>query len=136
MVECPPPTGAEERAEFDPMPSSARDARDFLRGVLDAWDCDDPDEIAVLLTSEVVSNAVLHAATSLAMDVRLLQGEVLRIEVRDGDPSIPQPRSVEYDATGGRGLFLVDALARRWGAEPDGDGKVVWFELDARRPAI
>jgi hypothetical protein len=109
-------------------------AREFLRRVLAAWDCEDPDEVAVLLTSEVVSNAVVHAATRLALDVCWDDdGQTLRVEVRDGDVRPPRNRHPSVDAVGGRGIMLVESLARRWGSEPYGEGKVVWFELNARR---
>lgn len=125
---------ADARTDLDALTTSPRAARDFVRSVLDAWDCDDPEEIALLLTSEVVSNAVLHAATRLALDVGWDEDAgVLRIEVRDGSPDVPEVMVPSPGATGGRGIFLVDRLARRWGSRPEPDGKVVWFELAARR---
>ena len=115
------------------VPESAGEARRFMRDVLAAWDCDDPDDIAVLLTSEVVSNAVRHAADELGIDVLVgLGDDVLRVEVHDGGRGEPELQDPEQSATGGRGLLLVDALARRWGAKRDVTGKSVWFELPAR----
>ena len=126
----------ELRIEFEAVSASAGEAREFIRCALEAWDCDDPDEIAVLLTSEVVSNAVRHAATALALDVSLDDDSLLlRIEVRDSDSRLPVLHRPSIDATGGRGILLVDTLARRWGARPEDGGKVVWFELAARRRA-
>src|SRR4051812_12464341 len=123
----------EARVDLDGSVDCASEARVFLRRVLDAWDCEDPDQIAVLLTSEVVANAVVHAATRLALDVFWdSEAETLRIEVRDGDDRPPRNRHPSIDAVGGRGIMLVESLARRWGSEPDGHGKVVWFELPAR----
>lgn len=122
------------RVELAGTVESPAAARGFMRRVLDAWDCEDPDEIAVLLTSEVVSNAVVHAATRLALDVVWDDGgEMLRVEVRDGDECPPRHRHPSIDAVGGRGIMLVESLARRWGSEPEGEGKVVWFELGTRR---
>ena len=123
------------RTELDALASSPKAARDFVRSVLEAWDCDDPDEVALLLTSEVVSNAVVHAATRLALDVGWDEdAEVLRIEVHDGSAVVPQIRNPTEGATGGRGMLLVERLARRWGTHAEGGGgKVVWFELAARR---
>lgn len=118
---------------LDATPDSAALARRFVREVLDAWDCDDPEEVALLLTSEVVSNAVRHAATELAVRLHLdEETATLRIEVADADATMPQVRDQSPDATGGRGLVLVEALAERWGADRTATGKVVWFELDAR----
>jgi anti-sigma regulatory factor (Ser/Thr protein kinase) len=122
------------RMELEGTVESPAAARGFLRRVLDAWDCEDPDEIAVLLTSEVVSNAVVHAATRMALDVCWDdEAQMLRVEVRDGDVRPPRHRHPSVDAVGGRGIMLVESLARRWGSEPRGEGKIVWFELSARR---
>jgi hypothetical protein len=123
----------EARTELAPDVRSPAEARAFVRRVLDAWDCDDPEEVAVLLTSEVVSNAVIHAAGGLALDVRWERGSsVVRIEVRDNDERPPLLRTPTADSAGGRGIVLVEALARRWGSEPLADGKVVWFEVPTR----
>jgi anti-sigma regulatory factor (Ser/Thr protein kinase) len=85
---------------------------------------------AVLLAAELVTNAVVHARTELQLRVEL-RGELLHLAVRDGSPrllrlvTIPDP-----EAEGGRGLWLVEQLARAWGVNrhPDG-GKVVWCTL-------
>jgi anti-sigma regulatory factor (Ser/Thr protein kinase) len=124
----------EARTELDATPASAAAARTFVRDLLAAWDCDDQHDVAVLLTSELVSNAVRHAATRLALEVQAdPNAEVVRIAVRDSDGRLPIRRDPGADATGGRGLLLVDALARRWGTDVEDEGKVVWFELDAQR---
>jgi anti-sigma regulatory factor (Ser/Thr protein kinase) len=126
---------SEARTELGASPHSPRIARDFLRHVMDAWGCDDPDDVAVLLTSEIVSNAVLHAATALSVEIQLEQ-ERLRVAVRDGDLRMPTVQQPAPEDTSGRGLLLVRSLADRWGAERDGHGKVVWFEIRAGpRPA-
>lgn len=122
----------EARTELTPSPQSPRMARDYVREVLGAWGCEDPDELAVLLTSELVANAVIHASTRLTVTVRLANG-VLRIEVRDANFDLPVVRNPGPEATGGRGMLLVESLAQRWGADVDKAGKVVWFELASRR---
>jgi anti-sigma regulatory factor (Ser/Thr protein kinase) len=105
-------------------------ARALVRSVLDLWDCDDPDDAGVLLTSEIVTNAVRHAAGVLAvqLDLSITDG-VVRVAV--GDPASERPvlRSPSVDAIGGRGLMLVEALAARWGSVPTDRGKLVWFEF-------
>jgi anti-sigma regulatory factor (Ser/Thr protein kinase) len=116
------------RTELEAIPASAAAARRFVRELLAAWDCETDDDVAVLLTSELVSNAIRHAASRLALDVRC-EPDLVRIEVHDADERLPVVRSPGPDAVGGRGLLLVESLARRWGAEPERGGKVVWFEL-------
>jgi anti-sigma regulatory factor (Ser/Thr protein kinase) len=102
-----------------------------VRDVLQAWNCDDPDDIAALLTSEAVTNAVVHAATRLELEVKFdTEAELLRVEVRDGDPTPPVVRHPPKTDVGGRGMALIEVLARRWGTDPTDTGKVVWFELD------
>lgn len=118
----------EAHTELEATPASTGMARAFVRDLLAAWDCDADEDVALLLTSELVANAVRHAATRLAVDVRL-EDEVVRVEVHDTAAALPEVRPVDLSALGGRGLHLVEALARRWGVDPEPGGKVVWFEL-------
>ena len=109
-------------------PRSARKARRFAEQTLGAWGAHDLTDPAVLLISEVVTNGVLHARTEV--DVKLqLDGERLLVEVWDRDPHNVRPRNPGDEATGGRGLLIVDALSGRWGTRHDGDTKCVWFEV-------
>ncbi len=103
-------------------------ARRFTQSCLKGWGMDGVAELAVLLVSEVVTNALLHTGLSPSM---LLTAEAgaLRVEVRDASPALPSIKDHGATAATGRGLHIIDALASRWGAEPDGTGKVVWFEL-------
>jgi anti-anti-sigma factor len=117
-----------------PIPTAPATARAFVRDVLGYWQLALPDNTlvarAVLLASELVANAVIHARTELRLRVEL-RGDLLHLAVRDGNPwmlrlvAIPDP-----EAEGGRGLWLVEQLARAWGVNrhPDG-GKVVWCTL-------
>ncbi|HEX2315199.1 MAG TPA: alpha/beta fold hydrolase [Thermomonospora sp.] len=99
----------------------------------------DTAAVVVQLTSELVTNAVLHAAPwetgrrPLSIRVVTGGGEV-RVEVHDPDPVPPVLREPDWVAENGRGLFLVDAQADRWGAEthPGGRGKHVWFSVTVR----
>jgi len=105
-------------------------ARRSVRGVLAGWGArDDAVETAVLLTDELVTNALLHARTDILLEVSR-HGETIRVVVQDGSPTMPRQRRRGRLATHGRGLALVAELARDWGvsAEPAG-GKQVWFEL-------
>lgn len=108
--------------------SSARAARTLLRQALG----DDGDDLLFsleLLVSEVVTNAVHHAAAAPRIEAHLGPDSV-RVAVYDDDPTLPVHREPDAERPGGRGLHLLDRIASRWGAEPTGDGKVVWFELD------
>lgn len=89
---------------------------------------------AVLLTSELASNAVRHAAEREFHVSVLLPGDGVLVAVRDrGSATIPRPRGAADDEVGGRGLDLVNALAARWGFHRDETGgTVVWFKLDDR----
>lgn len=85
-------------------------------------------EVVLLTANELVTNAILHARTELHLFVRL-QGQAVRIEVADHSDQLPVHRHVGDDATSGRGIALLDALAARWGVEILPDGKRVWFEV-------
>ena len=108
---------------------SVRAARLFVRehchsAGLSVERCDD----ALLITSELVTNAVLHGRSEVSVEVEAL-GRLLRISVFDENSRHPKPVSDDPDALDGRGLALVDALAERWGVEDRPMGKAVWFEL-------
>ncbi|WNI19829.1 SpoIIE family protein phosphatase [Actinacidiphila sp. ITFR-21] len=132
---------ARAAASFEPVGRSVAVARAFVRDTLHGWGFADVVDDAVVLTSELVTNAVVHAGT--AADVTCLRYETaVRVEVSDHYPEreIPmQPRSRQFrdgDSEGGRGLLLCAALASRWGVEYTAAGKDVWFQLDLpERPA-
>ncbi len=116
-----------------PMAShSVRVAREAARDALAAWRLASLQETAVLLVSELVTNALRHARGNDAITLELeAAGTWLRIEVQDADPRWPQPRTpAGFDASG-FGFVLVDALAGKWGVRETGTGKAVWAELDA-----
>lgn len=115
-------------AEFRAEPSTARAARRFVTQSLSEWGLEEPAEAAVLLVSELVTNALLHAGTDLV--IKLAEGgDSLRVEVLDGSSAAPAIRHYAPDAATGRGLGLVAALSTQWGVTPSDDGKAVWFEL-------
>jgi anti-sigma regulatory factor (Ser/Thr protein kinase) len=88
--------------------------------------CDD----AVLLTSELVANAVLHGRSEVEVEVEVeAAAGSLRVWVADENSRHPVAVPEDPDALDGRGLSLVDALARRWGVQDRSLGKAVWFEL-------
>ncbi|MFE5812698.1 SpoIIE family protein phosphatase [Streptomyces sp. NPDC056479] len=109
-----------------PRPQTARQARRLTRRTLHRWELDLLAESTELLVSEVVANAVRFASRPITL--RLLRSDVLRCEVGDDSPLVPRMRHARLSDEGGRGLFLVDQLALRWGATRMSSGKVVWFE--------
>lgn len=117
-----------------PDASSPGEARRFVRQFCAAHGCEDLIDGASLVVSELVTNAVRHAAS--APELRLtLVGHALRIEVADGLLTAPSPRVPTSDEEGGRGLLLIGALTDAWGIEPGLDGKVVWAELSGASDA-
>ncbi len=100
--------------------AGALSSRGFTKGCI---------ETAVLLTSEAVTNAVVHARSEVDLVV-VADHPMARVEVYDADPSPPRPRVPDPYATTGRGIHVVEALAEAWGVEQvPGDGKCVWFEV-------
>ncbi len=88
-------------------------------------------EVALVLLSELVTNAVLHGRSNPRLAVGAATGGGLYVGVGDDDSRHPVVPHHDEQSLGGRGLRLVAALATRWGVRPDPPGKVVWFELDA-----
>ncbi|MFJ1709484.1 ATP-binding protein [Kitasatospora sp. NPDC088346] len=83
-----------------------------------------------LCTGEIVANAVEHTGAAGVVHVSAT-GTAVRVEVVDTCPATPERGVQDSDSESGRGLFLVDALAARWGSHPTGGGKTVWFEIAA-----
>ncbi|MBF6045324.1 SpoIIE family protein phosphatase [Streptomyces sp. NRRL B-1677] len=132
---------ARAAATFEPVGRSVASARAFVRDTLQGWGHPDIIDDAVVLTSELVTNAVVHAGT--AADVLCMRtGTGVRVEVADRYPEreVPLQSSARriggVDREGGRGLLLCAALATRWGVEYTPTHKQVWFQLDLPdRPA-
>lgn len=129
---------------FPADPAASPLARRFVRGVLREWRLAQAADVAELLTSELVGNAIDACAGAGRHGGRLIgcvevgvtaDRERLLVEVADADPRPPVPRDPGPDDENGRGLLLVEGLAERWGhhlATTNGgrpDGKVVWFEI-------
>ena len=87
---------------------------------------------AVLLTSELLTNAYLHARSPAVVTIGLL-GQVLRVEVADQSDTPPAAREPGPGSAGGRGMQLIGSLAQQWGVLPRQVGKAIWFELSAAR---
>ncbi|MEW2621632.1 SpoIIE family protein phosphatase [Streptomyces sp. NPDC048106] len=112
---------------LQPEDSAPGQARRLARRALARWDMEELTDSVELLVSEVVTNAVRYASRPVTL--RLLRTHVLRCEVGDDVPQLPRLRQARATDEGGRGLYLVNKLARRWGATRLSTGKVVWFEL-------
>ena len=107
-----------------------RAAREFVASALAAGHYTGDREVAVLLTSELATNAVLHAATPFELTVNV-EVDAIRVTVVDGagDQTLQLRQPAPTD-TNGRGLLLVERLASSWGtADTDQGGKAVWFTL-------
>ncbi|MEX3101454.1 MULTISPECIES: ATP-binding protein [unclassified Streptomyces] len=120
-----------DRLSLAAVPSSVGLARDFTRLALAKWPARPMEDDALLVVSELVTNAVLATPDALALvTVRLLGLRTgLVVEVGDGSPKEPVPAAPDADSEGGRGLLLVRELAARWGSCALPDGKVVWAEI-------
>lgn len=87
-------------------------------------------DVARVLVSELVSNAVIHGRSNPRLSVGAGSGGVLFVGVGDDDSRYPVVQDEDVDSLSGRGLRLLESLASRWGVRPDPPGKLVWFELD------
>ncbi|MER7912250.1 MULTISPECIES: ATP-binding protein [unclassified Streptomyces] len=106
------------------------EVRHALRELLRKWGGPGASAVAELLTSELVTNALVHTDHGAVVTATVVP-EQLRVEVRDFVPGLDAPHALPADdRTNGRGLVLVQALADSWGVEDQGVGKVVWFELN------
>jgi anti-sigma regulatory factor (Ser/Thr protein kinase) len=114
----------EERAHFPAELSSAGAARQFVDEVLRDWDAGDIADDAVLVVSELVVNAVLHARSPVDLLVRSDHGGVV-FEVSDTSHLLPRRRDYDQLAITGRGLKILDALAPGWVAERTPTGKTI-----------
>ncbi|MEU9043536.1 MULTISPECIES: ATP-binding protein [unclassified Kitasatospora] len=128
---------------FPRLPRSAGRARiRFLRMAFE-WEVPvDSAETALILLSELVTNACRHARSPrdrmIGVRVLLPTSSLLRIEVSDANPELPTLRHATPEDESGRGLELVAALATSWGAHPRGEGyigKTTWCELALPTPA-
>jgi anti-anti-sigma regulatory factor len=122
----PVPLRVQERLE--PTVHAPRAARELVSGACQDWGLPDSAIAAEVIASELVTNAVRHAGTSIELRVTLADQQ-LRVSVRDG---VDRPARMQTPAESddhGRGLLIVDTVASAWGNVPVGDGKVVWASM-------
>ena len=110
-------------------PSAAAEARTEVRAAILAWDLPVDESVAVLLTSELVTNAIRHdAGGTVTLDITCPCGQ-LRVDVYDTSCFLPMLVDTPADAETGRGLMLVATLSTEWGSYRTPAGKAVYFTL-------
>jgi anti-sigma regulatory factor (Ser/Thr protein kinase) len=118
-----------ETVELAPKPASVRSARVFTAGVLGDGGVEaSVIELAVLLVSELVTNAAVHAGSTIRVTVHV-DSHWVRVEVEDEGRGQPVLRRQARNELQGRGLAVVDRLSTDWGADRRDGRKVVWFEI-------
>jgi two-component sensor histidine kinase len=121
-----------DHLHLEPLPRVVQSARSFVRDRLPDTDADTVDTV-LLLTSELVTNAVIHARTAIEVGITISTSKVL-ITVHDED--LGHPSDTYPGREGGRGLGLVAAMAEQTATERHvGEGKTVWFRLSRRSAA-
>ncbi|MEU6144212.1 ATP-binding protein [Streptomyces sp. NPDC047081] len=136
---APPPHGPRQQPSIaralshDPVSVGA--ARRFTARILSTWGISDRIDEVLLCVSKLATNAVRHGVPdTVGILVRLrVSDQLLRIEVHDSSPVLPEHRYPDHDSDTGRGLLLVSACADGWGVDRHVDHKVVWaeFKIDA-----
>jgi anti-sigma regulatory factor (Ser/Thr protein kinase) len=116
----------------EPLAESVPYVRQQTSRVLRLWRLDDLAWAVELLATELATNVVRHARTLFTVNMSW-GGHTLRFEISDASPLPPRLQlDQDVEATGGRGLLLVDTVASAWGVDRHAQGKTVWFELDRR----
>jgi anti-sigma regulatory factor (Ser/Thr protein kinase) len=112
-------------------PAAAAQARRHVGAIIRAWDLPVDDYTAALLTSELVTNAILHASDEHESIELVISwgGGLLRVEVHDGSRSAPARVHALPYAEAGRGLMLLESLSSSWGSRETARGKAVYFTL-------
>jgi anti-sigma regulatory factor (Ser/Thr protein kinase) len=112
-----------------PTVDSVGAGRRLVVEALSDWDLDGLIYTASLLTSEVITNSILHARTAIVLTVERSGTDTVTISVHDGSALLPRRRHHAGDATTGRGLELLDRLSQSWRMQKDGDGKTLTFTV-------
>jgi anti-sigma regulatory factor (Ser/Thr protein kinase) len=126
---------SDRRVRLATGPAAATEARRQVRAAICTWGVPVDPDVAVLLTSELVTNAIRHEASGTVTLAISRSCDQLRVEVHDTSCSMPVPVDARADAETGRGLMLVGALSDGWGCYRTPVGKAVYFML-AFRPGL
>lgn len=116
------------RLSLPPKATSPARARRFVVDTLAEWDADGGDDL-VLVVSELVTNALLHARTPMSVTLEEDEPGVVRLAVSDGSAQVPQERHFSLESGTGRGLRLLRSIALEWGVEQRPSGKTVWCRV-------
>ena len=117
------------RVRLTAGPTAAAEARRQVRAAICAWGITADPSIAILLTSELVTNAIRHeTGETITLDIACCRGQ-LRVDVHDTSRTLPVLVDAPADAETGRGLMLVDTLSEKWGSYRTPAGKAVYFTL-------
>jgi anti-sigma regulatory factor (Ser/Thr protein kinase) len=118
-----------EQMPLAAAPDSPQLARRFVSERINAWGYSHLTQVVELLTSEVVTNAVVHARAPFVVELED-QGDGVLVAVEDPDTALPRRIDASPSSIGGRGLVIISALATDWGVDPvPGRGKRVWFKV-------
>jgi anti-sigma regulatory factor (Ser/Thr protein kinase) len=129
MAALRPTVERPRRVTLSAGPAAAAEARGQVQAAIDAWDVPVDPSTAILLTSELVTNAVTHGAGgTVVLIITCICGQ-LRVDVHDTSWSAPVPVDAPADAETGRGLMLVASLSTDWGFHRSPSGKAVYFTL-------
>jgi anti-sigma regulatory factor (Ser/Thr protein kinase) len=129
VVGTPQPMAfGESLLDLPAVPNAAAMARSFVRRLWSSLESADTLDGVVLCVSELVTNALDHATPPYQLRVGRRKGW-LRIEVTDASDREPILRPLSPSAGRGRGIFLVQTIATKWGVEPSPTGKTVWAEF-------
>ena len=123
------------RVSLTAGPAAAAEARRQVQAIIRTWDVPVDEADAVLLTSELVTNAITHVAGRTIWLAITCGEDQFRVDVQDSSFAMPAPQTGPADAETGRGLMLVASLSAEWGYYPAPSGKAVYFALAYRAGA-
>jgi len=124
------------RVRLTAGPAAAGQARRQVRAAICSWDIPVDPDVAILLTSELVTNAIRHEVTGIVMLAITCSCGQLRVDVHDTSRVLPMRVDAPVDAEAGRGLMLVTTLSAEWGFYRTPAGKAVYFTLAFQPDAV
>lgn len=121
------------RVTLQPEPASVSLARRLIARAVCPSQAPESRDTAILLVSELVTNAIRHGGPPVLLEIDCDPGHVLQVRVSDAGPGRPVLSHARPDDDHGRGLDITAILSDEWGIDPDDGGKTVWFRL---RPTL